>query len=95
MAIDSTCQREYIYSRDLLPIPRFSLSESFMPPGQKYICQSKDCRREIELEIPTRQTVGEISNPKCICGSKMKKVYSKPVLTILSIADRKLSSQRC
>jgi hypothetical protein len=57
-----------------------------MPPQQKYICQSKTCRREIEIEIPPRHRAGESSNPRCTCGSEMKKPYSRPAFTILRVA---------
>lgn len=50
----------------------------------KYVCLSSSCRREVEMEIPPSYAVGEILNPKCICGAEMKKVYSKPVLSGLS-----------
>jgi hypothetical protein len=49
-----------------------------MLPRETYICQSKVCRREIEIEILPRQRAGEISNPRCTCGSEMKKHYDTP-----------------
>jgi hypothetical protein len=51
----------------------------------KYVCQSTTCRREIEIEIPSGQE-GQ-GNPKCVCGSEMKKVYKPPTLTNLSKAE--------
>jgi hypothetical protein len=53
-----------------------------MPSREKYICQSNACRREIEIEILPRQRAGEISNPRCTCGSGMKKSYETPRLII-------------
>jgi hypothetical protein len=53
-----------------------------MPRREKYICQSRACRREIEVEILPRQTGGEISNPRCTCGSEMKKPYETPGLIV-------------
>jgi len=59
--------------------------ESLMPPSEKYVCQSKACRREIEIEIPPPREAGKISNPRCTCGSEMKKPYSKPNIRIFAI----------
>jgi len=53
-----------------------------MPSRGKYICQSNACRREIEIEILPRQRAGEISNPRCTCGSEMKKPYGTPRLKV-------------
>jgi len=49
---------------------------------EKYICQSKACRREIEIEILPRQRAGKISNPRCTCGSGMNKPYRTPCLIV-------------
>ncbi len=45
--------------------------------GQRFRCQNRECSAEIEV---TKDSVEGASNPKCCCGAKMKKVYSKPVL---------------
>jgi len=45
--------------------------------GQRYRCQSPNCRDEIEARK-------EGSNALCHCGARMKKVYSKPVFLELS-----------
>jgi len=45
--------------------------------GQKYRCQNPECRAEIEITKDSKE--GE-SNPRCCCGSEMKKPYTPPVL---------------
>lgn len=62
--------------------PALQLMEAIMPPREKYICQSKACRREIEVETLPRQRDGQISNPRCTCGSEMKKPYETPGLVV-------------
>lgn len=62
--------------------PALQLMEAIMPLRGKYICQSKTCHREIEVEILTRQRDGQISNPRCTCGSEMKKPYETPSLRV-------------
>lgn len=47
-----------------------------------YICVSKTCRREIEIE--SSRMNGTFFSPTCECGSQMKKVYSPPAFTRLS-----------
>ena len=51
----------------------------------RFVCQSAACRREIALE-PGNGT-GRIANPRCTCGSEMKKVYTKPAIRELSKAE--------
>ena len=51
-----------------------------MPPQKKYICQSTVCRREIGISL--RYRVGEISKPRCTCGSGMKEAYETPRLFV-------------
>ena len=52
--------------------------------GQRYRCQSLDCREQIEVMETSRE---HDSNALCRCGAKMKKVYSKPVFRELSSAE--------
>ena len=52
-----------------------------MRKGQRYRCQSPNCRDEIEVKKSSRE---EESNPRCHCGATMKKVYSRPVFRELS-----------
>ena len=54
----------------------------------QFICHSSACRRQVEVEIPAGGGAGQGLNPLCACGSKMKKVYAKPVLRELSKAER-------
>ena len=58
-----------------------------MAPRVQFICQSSACRRQVEIEIPAGGGAGQGLNPLCACGSKMKKVYAKPVLRELSKAE--------
>jgi hypothetical protein len=51
----------------------------------RYICVSKTCRREVEIE--TSRKNGTFFSPTCECGSEMKKVYSGPAFTRLSGAE--------
>ncbi len=58
-----------------------------MAPRMQFICQSPACRRQVKIEIPAGGGTGQGSNLLCACGSKMKKVYAKPVLRELSKAE--------
>ena len=51
----------------------------------RFVCQSAACRREIKLQ-PSNGT-GQISKPRCTCGSEMRKAYSKPAFRELSEAE--------
>lgn len=48
-----------------------------MQIGQAYRCQNVACRAEIEVK---KASLEGPANPRCCCGSEMKKVYSPPVL---------------
>jgi len=50
--------------------------------GDHWVCQNKACRAEISVLISSELDAG--TNPRCSCGSTMKKSYSKPVLRQLS-----------
>ena len=52
-----------------------------MRKGQRYRCQSPNCRDDIDVMKNSRQ---EDSDVLCPCGGKMKKVYSNPVVRELS-----------
>ncbi len=52
--------------------------------GQVYRCTNDRCRREI---IESRSTDELCENPRCSCGSEMKKPYGKPLLRELSEAE--------
>ena len=51
-----------------------------MPSQKKYICQSTACRREVGILL--RYRVGEISKPRCTCGSGMREAYESPNLMV-------------
>jgi len=53
----------------------------------KFICTSSACRRQGQIEIPTSSRGAQISNPRCTCGSEMKRVYVKPAVRELSKAE--------
>lgn len=52
-----------------------------MRSGQRYICANPLCRCEIEV---IRESLNAIGNPKCCCGSAMRKPYAQPVFRELS-----------
>lgn len=51
-----------------------------MTDGQIYRCQNRDCGCEIRV---IRRSMEANSNPRCCCGTEMKKLYQKPVLRAL------------
>ncbi len=51
---------------------------------ERFVCQSAACRRETEIALPSNGRAGQFVNPRCACGSEMKKAYSRPVLRELS-----------
>ena len=51
----------------------------------RFVCQSAACRREVTLQ-PVNGT-GCITNPRCTCGSEMRRAYSKPLFRELSRAE--------
>ena len=46
--------------------------------GDHWICQNKACEAEISVVISSELDAG--TNPRCSCGSTMKKSYSQPKL---------------
>ena len=57
-----------------------------MGSGQLYRCQNPNCRKVAVLDS-TKQ-----SNPRCTCGSEMKKPYSKPQVRVLRLETLPVSS---
>lgn len=55
-----------------------------MRKGQRFRCQNPGCRAEIEV---IKDSMEGASNPRCCCGTVMKKLYSKPVLRTLDKDD--------
>jgi hypothetical protein len=52
-----------------------------LPPIRtKYVCQSKECRRMVEVQTPSCDMYQILPNCPCVCGAETKKVYSEPVL---------------
>jgi hypothetical protein len=52
---------------------------------QSFVCQAPACGR-----VTTRSTRADdpgAGNPKCVCGSETKKVYTTPQLTVLTQED--------
>jgi hypothetical protein len=54
--------------------------------GKRYVCQNRDCGAEIEV---TKDSIKRDVNPRCCCGSEMKKPYSPPVFANRD-ADREI-----
>jgi hypothetical protein len=53
--------------------------------GQRYICSNPQCRCEMqERAAPGPEPT---TNPHCICGSRMKKLYQRPTLSKLTAAE--------
>jgi hypothetical protein len=53
----------------------------FMTEGQIFRCQDRHCGCEIRV---VKASTEAKSNPRCCCGSEMKKPYTKPALRILN-----------
>jgi hypothetical protein len=47
-----------------------------MRKGEKWICSNPTCRTEIVVTVAGGPEDG--ANPRCCCGSRMKKVYAAP-----------------
>ena len=45
--------------------------------GKKFRCTNHGCDREFEVLVPPN--IEGQTNPRCVCGSEMKKPYAKPV----------------
>ena len=52
-----------------------------MIEGQIFRCQNRSCNCEVIIMKPS---VEGASNPRCCCGSEMKKPYMRPALRELS-----------
>lgn len=48
-----------------------------MTEGQIYCCQNLRCGCEIKV---VKTSIEANSNPRCCCGSEMKKPYTKPAV---------------
>jgi hypothetical protein len=47
--------------------------------GQRFHCQNTACDCEIEITRPPKSTL-DIANPRCVCGSEMKRLYVTPTI---------------
>ncbi len=54
-----------------------------MREGERWRCMNADCRCEIGV-LRNAEVEGQ-SNPRCCCGSPMKKPYTKPVLKTFKV----------
>lgn len=50
-----------------------------MQKGDRWICSNPICRSEFVVDVGGG--LGEGTNPKCGCGSIMKKAYAPPALS--------------
>lgn len=50
----------------------------------RWVCVSKSCRREVEVQIPPGEVAGKLPSPTCTCGAEMKRVYATPTVRKLS-----------
>jgi hypothetical protein len=53
--------------------------------GEKLICSNPTCRAEFVVSVSSGPAEG--GNPRCCCGSEMKKVYAAP--TLWEVQDQK------
>jgi predicted nucleic acid-binding Zn ribbon protein len=51
-----------------------------MTEGHIYRCQNLHCGSEIKV---VKKSIEANANPRCCCGSQMKKLYAKPMLRTL------------
>ena len=51
-----------------------------MRKGEKWVCSNPTCRCEFVVTVASAPEDGV--NPRCCCGSKMKKVYAAPAFWI-------------
>jgi hypothetical protein len=47
-----------------------------MREGERWICSNPACRCEVDVVIASKSADG--TNPKCCCGSRMRKLYRAP-----------------
>jgi|HubBroStandDraft_6_1064221.scaffolds.fasta_scaffold148041_4 hypothetical protein len=53
----------------------------------RFVCQSVDCRPEIEITFPLFEQHTQMPDLDCICGLETKRPYSRPALRELSKAE--------
>jgi hypothetical protein len=62
-----------------------------MTEGQIYQCMNRDCGSEIQV---TKASAEVDANPRCCCGSEMKKPYHKPRIRKVSVDSEILARLR-
>jgi hypothetical protein len=70
-------------------LPEGEMISTFMAVGQTYICQNRSCSCEVKV---LKDSANGRSNPRCRCGTEMKKLYVEPVLR--ELAPKALVSQK-
>jgi hypothetical protein len=63
-----------------------------MQVGERWICSNAACR--CELVVMRSGRTGEGANPRCFCGSRMKKRYTAPVFREIRQDEAKNSHER-
>jgi len=64
-----------------------------MRRGEKWICSNPTCRSEFVVTVAGGPEGGV--NPRCCCGSKMKKVYAAPTFwTIQNPEDARVPDRK-
>ena len=56
-----------------------------MRERERWICSNPKCRCQVYVMVAAGPTSG--TNPRCSCGSAMKKAYSAPSFTRLELSD--------
>lgn len=56
-----------------------------MLKGEKWICSNSSCRSEFVVTAGSGPEDG--MNPRCCCGSKMKKVYVEPRFWAIQVPE--------
>lgn len=56
-----------------------------MIAGQVYRCVNRNCNCEVVVSKPSRKEAD--ANPRCCCGSEMKKPYTAPVMREITGTD--------
>jgi hypothetical protein len=54
--------------------------------AQIYLCQNEGCRAEIHV---MKDSIEGSSNPRCCCGTEMKKPYTKPILKTIHAYEKR------
>jgi len=57
--------------------------------GQRFVCQNLECG--CEVKVTKAPAADAVSNPRCACGTEMKKPYVKPSVTTRPLAKTKTS----